>query len=173
MRELSESEKSFILQWGEMGSKWGINRTVAQIHALLMLSEDPLHAEEITETLSVSRSNVSNGLQELQQWELVEKVQKMGDRRDYYTTYEDLWKMFRVVIAERKRRELDPLLENLTGCISDAKTDDTPEYARERMQELKSFLDQGADICEQIQDMPPERIKQLVNMWDNVKSMLF
>lgn len=173
MRELSESEKSFVLHWGEMGSKWGVNRTIAQIHALLMISDEPLHAEEITETLSVSRSNVSNGLQELQQWDLVEKVQKMGDRRDFYETHEDLWEMFRVVIAERKRRELDPLMENLSDCIDDAAEDETPEYARERMQELKSFLDKGSDICDQIRDMSPERIKQLVNMWDNVKSMLF
>jgi len=173
MRELSESETSFVLQWGEMGSKWGINRTVAQIHALLMISEEPLHAEEITETLSVSRSNVSNGLRELQQWNLVNTVQKMGDRRDYFETHEDLWEMFRIIMAERKRREIDPLMDNLQDCVDTAEQEEVPEYTRERMASILSFLRQGSDICEQIQEMPPERLKKLVNTWDTMKSMLF
>src|SRR5262252_7221918 len=108
---LTATEQRFVLHWGEMGTRWGINRTVAQIHALLYLSPKPLHAEEIAETLSVARSNVSTSLSELQSWKIIKSVHVMGDRRDHYESVKDVWELFRVVLDERKRREVDPTLE--------------------------------------------------------------
>src|ERR1051325_1213850 len=115
--KLSEVQQKFVLHWGEMGTRWGINRTVAQIHALLYLAPRPLNAEEIAETLGVARSNVSTSLKELQSWRIVKLVHVMGDKRDHFESMKDVWEMFRVVLDERKRREIDPTLAMLRGCI--------------------------------------------------------
>src|SRR5688572_9757285 len=104
---LSPVAEKFVLHWGEMGTRWGLNRTVAQIHALLYLSPRPLHAEEIAATLAVARSNVSNSLRELQNWGIVRVVHVMGDRRDHFESMKDVWEMFRVILDERKKRETD------------------------------------------------------------------
>src|SRR6187431_2216862 len=119
MPELSPVARKFILHWGEMGTRWGINRTVAQIHALLFISPRPLHAEEIAETLAVARSNVSTSLRELQGWGIVKLVHVMGDKRDHFESMKDVWEMFRVVLDERKRREIDPTLNMLRSCIAE------------------------------------------------------
>src|SRR4051794_19919838 len=105
---LSPVAEKFILHWGEMGTRWGINRTVAQIHALLFLSPRPMHAEEIAATLGVARSNVSTSLRELQNWGIVRVVHVLGDRRDHFESMKDVWEMFRVILDERKKRETDP-----------------------------------------------------------------
>src|SRR5690606_23562959 len=110
MPDLSPISHRLILHWGEMGTKWGINRTVAQIHILLFLSERPLNAEEIAETLKIARSNVSTSLKELQGWGIVQTRQELGDRRDYFTTLGDPWELFRIILSERKKREADPTL---------------------------------------------------------------
>src|SRR5215831_15720483 len=119
--KLSPVQQKFVLHWGEMGTRWGINRTVAQIHALLYLSPRPLQAEEITETLSVARSNVSTSLKELQSWRIVKLVHVLGDKRDHFESMKDPWEMFRVVLDERKRREIDPTLALLNECLVEAK----------------------------------------------------
>src|SRR5689334_25059566 len=113
---LKPIQEKFILHWGEMGTRWGINRTVAQIHALLFLSPKPLNAEEIAETLGVARSNVSNSLKELQGWGIVRVVHVMGDRRDHFESLKDVWEMFRTITDERKKRETDPTLGILREC---------------------------------------------------------
>src|SRR6476620_7537873 len=100
--------EKFILHWGEMGTRWGVNRTVAQVHALLYLSPGPMNAEEIAATLSVARSNVSTSLKELQSWGIVRVVHVMGDRRDHFESMKDVWEMFQVILEQRKRREIDP-----------------------------------------------------------------
>src|SRR6201993_1563522 len=120
MASLAPISEKFILHWGEMGARWGINRTVAQIHALLYLSAKPLHAEEIVETLGVARSNVSTSLKELQGWGIVRMVHVMGDKRDHFESMKDVWEMFRAVLDERKRREIDPTLAMLRECIAEA-----------------------------------------------------
>src|SRR2546427_1910444 len=102
MSKLGTVEQQFVLHWGEMGTRWGINRTVAQIHALLFLSPVPLHAEEIAETLGVARSNVSTSLKELQGWGIVKLVHVMGDKRDHFESIKDVWEMFRIVLDKRK-----------------------------------------------------------------------
>src|SRR5881394_4057643 len=120
MNKLSPVQQKFILHWGEMGTKWGINRTVAQIHALLFISPKPLNADDLVETLGVARSNVSSSLSELQNWKIIKTVHAMGDRRDHYESIKDVWELFRVVLDERKRREIDPTLELLRECVADA-----------------------------------------------------
>src|SRR6202050_524905 len=122
MSKLSPVAQKFILHWGEMGTRWGINRTVAQIHALLFISPRPLHAEEIVEALNVARSNVSTSLKELQGWGIVKMVHVLGDKRDHFESMKDVWEMFRVVLDERKRREIDPTLAMLRECITEIGT---------------------------------------------------
>src|SRR6202161_1700171 len=110
---LSPAAQKFSLHWGEMGTRWGINRTVAQIHALLFLSPRPLNAEEIASTLGVARSNVSNSLRELQGWGIVRVTHLLGDRRDHFESMKDVWEMFRIIVDERRKREADPTLTML------------------------------------------------------------
>src|SRR5438445_2537861 len=107
MPTLTPIQQKFILHWGEMGTRWGINRTVAQVHALLYISPKPLNAEEIADTLTVARSNVSNSLKELQAWGIVRIVHVMGDRRDHFESLKDVWELFQIILNERKRREID------------------------------------------------------------------
>src|SRR5437764_1852531 len=123
MTPLNPVQQKFILHWGEMGTRWGINRTVAQIHALLYISPKPLNAEAIAETLAVARSNVSNSLKELQGWGIVKLVHVMGDKRDHFESMKEVWEMFRMVLDERKKRELDPTLAMLRECIAEAAKD--------------------------------------------------
>jgi len=141
MPNLSPIQQKFILHWGEMGTRWGINRTVAQIHALLYLSPHPLHAEDIAETLAVARSNVSTSLKELQGWGIVKLVHVLGNKRDHFESMKDVWEMFRVVLDERKRREIDPTLAMIRDCIAQAENDkQTDPYTQERLQELAGFF---------------------------------
>src|SRR6476660_642255 len=134
MSKLIPVQQKFVLHWGEMGTRWGINRTVAQIHALLYLSTKPLNAEEIAETLGVARSNVSTSLKELQGWGIVKLSHVMGDKRDHFESMKDVWEMFRLVLDERKRREIDPTLAMLRACIGDAQKErGTEQYTVERL----------------------------------------
>src|SRR5213080_763954 len=138
MKDLPPVQQKFVLHWGEMGTRWGINRTVAQIHALLYVSERPLNAEQIAETLGVARSNVSNSLKELQGWGIVKLVHVMGDKRDHFESMKDAWEMFRVVLDERKKREIDPTLAMLRECIAEAEKDGTTDkYTQQRLRELR------------------------------------
>ncbi|MFJ1253869.1 GbsR/MarR family transcriptional regulator [Cupriavidus sp. CuC1] len=132
--ELQPVAQRFVLHWGEMGSKWGVNRTVAQIHALLFLSEHPLPAEEIADTLNVARSNVSNSLKELQNWKLIRTVHMMGDRRDHFETITDVWELFRTVVRERKQREFDPTIDALHECVNN------PAFAKESKEVQKRII---------------------------------
>src|SRR3989441_5585705 len=136
MAKLGPVQQKCILHWGEMGTRWGINRTVAQIHALLYLSPKPLHAEEIAETLSVARSNVSTSLKELQSWGIVRLAHVMGDRRDHFESMKDVWEMFRIVLDERKKRESDPTLAMLRECVAETKAGGSDAYTRERLSDM-------------------------------------
>src|SRR3979411_2931466 len=132
---LSPTAQKFVLHWGEMGTRWGINRTVAQIHALLFVSPRPLPADEIADTLAVARSNVSTSLRELQGWRIVRVVHVLGDRRDHFESLKDVWEMFRIVSEERKRREIDPTLRVLAECVQEMKSGpESDSYARERLE---------------------------------------
>lgn len=123
MNDLPAAVRRFVLNWGDMGGQWGTNRSVSQIHALLYLSERPLTAEEIAETLAMARSNVSNSIKDLQGWGLVRRVPVMGDRRDHFEADSDIWSIAAKIVAGRKARELDPALATLTACAAEAKND--------------------------------------------------
>jgi len=162
MLELNETTKKFIVHWGEMGSRWGINRTVAQIHALLYISPEPLTAEEINETLGIARSTVSTGLKELQGWGIIKVIHVFGDRRDHFEIIGNVWEMFRVVLAERKRRELDPALEVLRETISELEQSDEGDPAvEEKMNEMLNLFEAASELYEQIQNLPTATLVKL------------
>lgn len=157
---LSSTEQKFILHWGEMGTRWGINRTVAQVHALLFLSPKPLHAEEIANTLTVARSNVSTSLRELQGWGIVRVVHLMGDRRDHFESIKDVWEVFRIVAEERKRREIDPTLRVLQECIEEqVHPGPNGAYVHQRLEELLHFLNTTSGLFEEILRVPISVLK--------------
>src|SRR5205809_6507238 len=140
--ELTPIMQRFILHWGEMGARWGINRTVAQIHALLYLCDRPLNAEEIADTLGVARSNVSNSLRELQSWGIVRIAHVMGDRRDHFESLKDVWQMFQIIVEERKRREVDPTIAMLKACEAELKqTGPADNYTAARLSEMTEFFE--------------------------------
>lgn len=141
MVTLSPSSQKFILHWGKMGDAWGINRSVAQIHALLFLSEKPLSAEEISETLSMARSNVSTSLRELLSWGLIRTVSDLGDRREQYESLTDVWEMFRKVLDERRKREFEPTIRAVRESLEDAERDKEPPEVRKRLAELLEFFE--------------------------------
>src|SRR5688500_7276618 len=153
--KLTAVQEKFILHWGEMGARWGINRTVAQVHALLYLSPKALNAEELAETLSVARSNVSNSIRELQGWGIVKLVHVMGDRRDHFESMKDPWEMFRVVLDERKRREIDPTLAMLRETLEELdKEKQKDTYTSERLRALQEFFETTAAWYDQVRKWP-------------------
>jgi len=139
--KLSNVQQQYILHWGEMGTRWGINRTVAQIHALLFLSPNPLPADDIAETLNVARSNVSTSIRELESWGIVRAVHVLGERREHYESMKDVWEMFRVIVEQRKRREVDPTLQLLRHCLAETEQGGADEYTRERLQSMAEFFE--------------------------------
>ena len=171
--ELTPVTQKFVLHWGEMGTRWGINRTVAQIHALLFLSPRPLHAEEIAETLGVARSNVSNSLRELQNWGIVKTVHVLGDRRDHFESMKDVWEMFRVILDERKKRESDPTLQMLRECVAEAKKPGQADaHAKERLADMLNFFELMTTWYEQTRKMPTPAVLKFVKLGDKVARML-
>src|SRR5215211_7141946 len=160
--KLNAIQQKFILHWGEMGARWGINRTVAQIHALLYLSEKPLNAEEIADTLGVARSNVSNSLKELQNWGIVRLAHVMGDRRDHFESMKDVWEMFRVILDERKKRESDPTLHLLRELSDEAQKKGVADaHVRERLDDMRNFFELMTQWYEQTRQMPTPAVVKM------------
>ncbi len=173
MATLTPTMEAFILHWGEMGTRWGINRTVAQIHALLFLSPTPLHAPEIAETLGVARSNVSNSLRELQSWGVVKVVHVMGERRDHYEAKKDVWEMFQLIVDERKKRECDPTLTTLRElAVQAGKSGAKDAYTGERLREILDFYEDVTAWYAQIRRMPTRCLVKFVKMGDKVLRLL-
>jgi DNA-binding transcriptional regulator GbsR (MarR family) len=165
-------EQRFVLHWGEMGTRWGINRTVAQVHALLFLSPKPLHAEEIASTLAVARSNVSTSLRELQGWGIVRVVHVLGDRRDHFESVKDVWDIFRIVAEERKRREIDPTLRVLQECTSELKkAGASSTYTRERLEEMLELLTTTSSLFDELVHMPAGTLKGMARFRGKLKSL--
>ena len=163
--KLTPAIERFVLHWGEMGGRWGVNRSVAQIHALLYLAGEPMTAEEIAETLSLARSNVSNSLKELQGWELIQVAHVMGDRRDHFQAKTDIWEMLTVIMDGRKKREIDPTITVLNRCVDDAGKDSaTPKDAEARMNEMLSFLTELSGWYEKIKAVPAPTLSKLMRM---------
>ena len=173
MIELTDVQRRFILHWGEMGTRWGINRTVAQVHALLYLSTRPLDAEEIQETLSVARSNVSGSLRELQTWGIVKMVHVMNDRRDHFESMKDPWEMFRVVLDERKRREIDPTLGMLREALAEMKAKgDKDTVTVERLDALRDFFEVTTSWYNMIRSWPTATLIRFMKLGDKVLKLL-
>jgi len=171
--KLTPVMEKYILHWGEMGTRWGVNRTVAQIHALLYLSTHPLNAEEITETLTVARSNVSTSIKELQSWGLVKTVNVLGDRRDHFETLHDPWDLFDVIIEGRKRRELDPTLTLLRECVLESEADkETPAEVKARIKDVMNFLDTLDSWYGQIKGLPRPTLIKLIKLGAKVQRYL-
>lgn len=164
MDTLEEVREKFVLHWGEMGSLWGINRTMAQIHALLFISPEPLGANEIMAELQISRGNVSMALRELIAWGIVTRVHLKGERREFYTTEKDVWKMFRLIVRERKKREVDPTVRVLHESV--AALNQMPhidgQYERQQLQSLLNFFELGTEIYEDLEAQNPESILKLL-----------
>ena len=173
MNKLSPVQQKFVLHWGEMGTRWGINRTVAQIHALLYISPEPLHAEQIVQALGVARSNVSTSLKELQGWGIVKRVHVMGDSRDHFESMKEVWEMFRVVLDERKKREIDPTLAMLRACVAEAeKSKETDAYTETKLRELADFFDTTTAWYEQIRQWPTGALTKFVKAGDKIRKLL-
>jgi DNA-binding transcriptional regulator GbsR (MarR family) len=173
MSDLHPVAHKFILHWGEMGARWGINRTVAQIHALLLVSRGPLHAEQIAGTLQVSRSNVSTSLRELLAWGIVRTAQKLGDRRDYYEAVGDVWDMARIIARERKRREFDPTLVALRECVQELEArpaDDALDATR--LAELLEFLETLSDLYGQLDKVPSPALKRFARLGSKIPRII-
>jgi DNA-binding transcriptional regulator GbsR (MarR family) len=157
--------QKYILHWGEMGARWGMNRSIAQIHALLYLSDDPLCAEDIGETLKIARSNVSNSLKELQTWELVKLVHLPLDRRDYFEAKHDPWDMLVTIVEGRKRREIDPTLEMLADCVREAEADKvTPPSVKARIKAMHTFIGRLSRWYDQMRLTPRPILMKLLDL---------
>ena len=173
MKPLSPVQQKFILHWGEMGTRWGINRTVAQIHALLFISPKPLNAEDLVQALGVARSNVSNSLKELQGWGIVKRVHVMGDARDHFESMKDVWEMFRAVLDERKKREIDPTERVLRDCIAEAeKEKEADKYTEQKLRELAEFFQTTTAWYNQIRQWPTGALAKFVKGGDKIRKML-
>jgi len=159
----------FVLHWGEMGTRWGVNRSIAQVHALLYLSASPLHAEEIVETLSLARSNVSTSLKELQSWGLVKTTHVIGDRRDHFEALKDVQQMFNLVVEERRRREIDPTLTLLRDLYIEAESDsDIDPEMKNRIGAMLEFLEIMTTWYDQVRKLPNKTLMKLVKLGDKV-----
>ena len=173
MNRLTPVQQKFILHWGEMGTRWGINRTVAQTHALLFISPRPLNADDMVETLGVARSNVSTSLKELQSWGIVKMVHILGDKRDHFESMKDVWDMFRVVLNERKRREIDPTTQMLNECIAEAERSKTTDpYTAERLRDLREFFETTSAWYVQIRQWPTAALVRFVKVGDRALKVL-
>lgn len=171
--KISPSIEQFILHWGEMGARWGINRTVAQIHALLYISERPLDAEEIAETLSVARSNVSVSLRELQSWGVVRTQRVLGERRDHFVCVSDVWEMFRIILTERKKRELDPTTSVLRNCALSAEEElGADDHAAKRLQEALQLFEDVSRWYAQIDGMSTDQLRRAMKMGGNIVQLV-
>ena len=172
-RKLAPAVERLILHWGYMGNQWGVNRSVAQIHALLYLSDRPLTAEDVADTLGLARSNVSNSLKELMIWKLIRRVPVMGDRRDHYEAETDLWEMVTRIAQGRKERELDPAAAALRACLAQAKGDPrVSDVACARLAEMGQFVEIVNRWYDQMISVPAPKIMALMRMGAKVANFL-
>jgi len=170
--KLTNVQQQFILHWGEMGTRWGINRTVAQIHALLFLSPKPLPADEIAETLNVARSNVSTSIRELESWGIVRAVHVLGERREHYESMKDVWEMFRVIVEQRKRREVDPTLQLLRRCVADSEGSAADGYTRERLESMTEFFEAATSAYGEISQVSSGTLRRVLGMRGKIRRLL-
>ncbi len=170
--ELTDVARKFVVHWGEMGSAWGVNRTVSQIHALLFFHGRPLHAEEISETLGVARSNVSNSLKELVSWKLIRTTQVLGDRRDYFETSSDVWELFRTVVRERKEREFDPTTRMLADLVAQPGFADESPDAQDRVRETLKLMQALGSWSDEMLRLSPNTLEKVLRLGASVQKFV-
>ena len=170
--ELTPVTERFILHWGEMGARWGVNRTVAQIHALLYLAEQPMATDEIVDTLSVARSNVSNSLKELLSWKLVRVVHVLGDRRDHFETSKDVWELFKLIVEGRKQREVEPTLAVLGECLASPELDKESPGVRKRIEETREFIRVLTVWADEMLRQDPETLMKVLKMGAKIRNLV-
>lgn len=165
--------RAFILHWGEMGTHWGVNRSVAQIHALLYLCDRPVHAEEISETLGLARSNVSTGVKELQSYGIIRRTHVEGDRRDHFIAETDLWEMLIRIVSERKKREIDPTIATLRQLSADMDgRSDVPAHVRERIGQMHEFIGTLAHWYDDVRGLPKSTLITLMKLGGRVARLI-
>jgi DNA-binding transcriptional regulator GbsR (MarR family) len=170
--ELSNTASRFVLHWGEMGTRWGVNRTVAQIHALLFYVGRPMHAEEITDTLGVARSNVSTSIRELQGWKLIKLVHLPGDRRDHYDTSTEVWELLRTVVRERQQREIAPTIAVLGELLADPSMSKEPTEAKLRVKETLELLQTLTAWSDEMLRLDTETLTKVLRLGAKVKKLM-
>jgi DNA-binding transcriptional regulator GbsR (MarR family) len=172
-RELAPAVERFVLQWGEIGGKWGVNRSVSQIHALLYLSEQPMTAEDIADALGLARSNVSNSIKELSGWNLIRRVPIKGDRREHFEAETDIWEMFARIAEGRKTREIDPAVAALRACMAEAQNDPkTHPVATQRLKAMLDFVETMDRWYGQMLGVPKPQIAALVRLGTRIVGLL-
>ena len=164
--------RRFVMHWGEMGWRWGVNRTVSQIHALLFLAGRPMHAEEIAAVLQVARSNVSNSLRELENWKLVKVVHLVGDRRDHYDTAQDPWDLLRTIVRERKGREFDPTVAVLRECVADPAFSRLGDEAQARVRETLALMETVSSWTDEMLALDTPTLRKVAKLGAKVQSLL-
>ena len=167
--ELTDIARRFVVHWGEMGSAWGVNRTVAQTHALLFIHGRPLHAEELAATLGVARSNISNSLKELQNWGLVRTTHMLGDRRDYFETSSDVWELFRTIVRERKEREFDPTTHLLAELVARDDFAAEPADAQDRVRETLRFMQALGAWSDEMLRLSPHTLEKVIGLGASIQ----
>ena len=173
MLPLSPVARKFILHWGEMGSSWGINRSVAQVHALIYASPEPLNAEDIAGTLEMARSNVSNSLKDLQTWGIIRTVHRLGDRRDHYESMTDVWEMFRIVLDERHRREVQPTLRMLRECMVELDAAKGPdEQLKKRLGAMLEFMETTDAWYTQLRKLPTAALIKMLKLGGKLQKFI-
>jgi DNA-binding transcriptional regulator GbsR (MarR family) len=170
--DLSPTLSRFVLHWGEMGARWGVNRTVAQIHALLYIQGRPMHAEEIADTLGVARSNVSNSLRELQGWNLVRLTHLAGDRRDHFETSTQVWELVRTIVKERQKREIAPTVEVLRELLADPAVSREPAAAKLRMQETLELLETLTAWSDEMLRLDTDTLAKVLKLGARIKKLV-
>lgn len=171
--KLTPAVERFILHWGEMGGRWGVNRSVAQIHGLLFLSAEPMNADEISEVLSIARSNVSNSIKELQSWGLVKPVHVMGERKEHFEALKDVQQTFNVIVEERKKREIDPTLTLLRDLSIELENqNDADPHVKQQVNSMLGFVDDLAGWYEDVKKLPDDVLMKLVRMGSKVIKFL-
>ena len=172
-KKLPPAVERFVLHWGDMGDEWGVNRSVSQIHGLLYLSEAPITADDIADTLGMARSNVSNSIKELLAWNLIRRVPIMGDRRDHYEAETDIWEVAARIAAGRKEREIDPAVDALRACVADAADDPTiSPVASKRLKEMLAFTELVDRWYSQMLTVPRPRLMALMRLGEKIVSFL-
>jgi DNA-binding transcriptional regulator GbsR (MarR family) len=167
--ELTDISRRFIVHWGEMGTNWGVNRSVAQIHALLFVHGRPLHAEDIADTLTLARSNVSNSLKELLNWRLIRVTQVLGDRRDYYETSGDVWELFRTIVRQRNEREFDPTVALLRELSASPAMEQEPPAVQDRLRSTLDFMQTLGSWSDEMLRLSPATLEKILRLGAQVQ----